>query len=285
MADHDPKLAKALKQVREELASAAKHQQAENERQRNGGSSRFRLFGRKINVHNEPYRLVSHQREESQKSKLDAEMVRWTGVVAIYTRALVFVGVLGTMVGVATLWVIKGQLVAMETDQRLWIDIAKIVVAKDVVFYSEGAYIELGIELSNAGKAPALTIDPWISPYIENGFGVSGAPKRFTKPEMRPIDQGKNILFPNIPIQRTVTGFVPANQIDQVLKTENRWFDVTIDLCVDYRYPTATISPKTCHILKLVRIDGKIIQLAKPLGAIAKDSLKVTYFPFGGLAY
>ena len=115
MSADSKRLLRALKNIREDFARTAKRQKADYERQCGGGFFLFRFFRRKVSTHNEAYRFVSYQDEENQKSKLDAEMVRWTRAVARYTKALVIVGVLGTAVATGTLWAIKGQLEEMKS--------------------------------------------------------------------------------------------------------------------------------------------------------------------------
>ena len=225
-------------------------------------------------------RSAAKKQENSQdrSSRRTATATVW---IALLTVAVLIVGGLQYITFDRQLSVMRGQLDAMEADQRPWIDIAKISVAKDVEFYGEGGFIELSIELTDAGKGPALMVDPWISPYIE---GMTGGAKRFTKPGFRHLDQAKNILFPGLPVQRTVSGFVPADQINQALKSGIP-YQVMIDVCVDYGYTASNKPHQTCHIMTLVNSYGKTNILPDPLAPIAKEFLKITYFPFGGLAY
>ena len=119
MAGESPELAKALKQVREELNRAAKDQQAENRRRKRKQPFFDRFFSRReVDGGRTSSKYIPSPTQQNQKSQLDIEMVRWTRAVASYTRWLVIVGAVAAGITYFTLKAIQGQLTEMASTGR-----------------------------------------------------------------------------------------------------------------------------------------------------------------------
>lgn len=164
MSVENKRLLRALENIRQQFARAAKRQEAHNKRQRRKG--RFRFFSR---VNNEPEGLTAYQREQDQKSKLDADMVLWTRAVARYTRALVFVGVIGAVIAAGTLWAIKDQLNATFNDERPWIKVEGMIDKTfpiPIDLSSPIKPITFIAKLTNTGESPAFNVRIWASTFI-----------------------------------------------------------------------------------------------------------------------
>lgn len=126
MAEDEAKLARALKQVREELNRATKDKQAENKRRDRKQSffARFVPF-RKVDGGRASGKHVPAPAQQKQKSQLDIEMVSWTRAVAGYTKWLVVVGAVAAGIAYFTLNAIQGQLGEMQATGRQTDDLIK----------------------------------------------------------------------------------------------------------------------------------------------------------------
>jgi hypothetical protein len=165
-ADRDG-LVNALKNIREEFTRAAKRQQRDYERQKNGGF--FRRIGRRVGIYGEPNGPTPYHGKQDQKRKLDADMVLWTRAVARYTKALVIVGAIGATAAIGTAWIIKGQLDAQEADQRPWIKVDVDLVAGSLLRSSQAGRaltLPLDIQVKNVGKSPAFKIRSTVRGFL-----------------------------------------------------------------------------------------------------------------------
>ncbi len=123
MQDEKGPVARALQKLREQ----AEHYEASHKKRANRRFFLSRFFARKINIDSLPIEEGAAKNKKDYENKLDNDdMVRWTATVAKYTKWLVVVGGVGTFVALCTLWVIKGQLDEMQTEQRPWIGRPKV---------------------------------------------------------------------------------------------------------------------------------------------------------------
>src|SRR5262249_2807960 len=106
----------------------------------------------------EEYRRRNKEREASQRNKVHSFRVSW--LWSTPSDRIALLGAISTaalaLVAVWQLWVLRGQLTAMENDQRPWVYITTPVTMITPFHFDEtGGHVSLQFTLKNVGKTPA----------------------------------------------------------------------------------------------------------------------------------
>lgn len=119
------------------------------------------LHGEVVAKHEEYVSLtrgVYSQPDETEREHKANErsMRRSTWVIAVFTIVLGAVGIIGAVISAQTLYAIRGQLEAMESDQRPWVKLDSLELKSGLIFDSSGLAFNLGYKLENVGHSVAL---------------------------------------------------------------------------------------------------------------------------------
>jgi len=246
----------------EQFTSAANRQQRDYSGQQGGRV--FHWVGRLLGLYSEPECSISDQSEQDQKRKLDADMVLWTRFVARYTKALVFVGVVGLIIAAGTLWAIKGQLDVMENDKRPWLN-ADISINKRIEITewgtSRGIRVPLKLAMKNYGQVPAvnirISVSAWPHPGTIKRAEILSLQKKACDQAIEVSDNdptGGIALFPSESTIADAEANISGNALYKD-GTPTLW---AIFGCVDYTYGDRKHGQTGFNYLLGKNIDGQV---------------------------
>jgi len=108
---------------------------------------------------------------DTEQDNIDRTIAAWTAVVGIYTRRLFWATAVLAVISGGTLWAIKGQLDAMQFDQRPWIKVEVLpgrLVVERLPTDKDGPVIFFfpHLKMTNIGKSPAFNTTFSFDTYV-----------------------------------------------------------------------------------------------------------------------
>jgi hypothetical protein len=213
---------------------------------------------------------------------------RFAGLVAIFTLCLV-------VVSYCQLNAIRGQLTAMEADQRPWIK-ANVEIGGPLQFPPNGiGILPLKITLTNAGKSPALNIRPAIWAFIPSRTRKDMHAEwqhRCENLRAEPLDNPARgfVLFPGDHSTLEEAGLGPISAIavtsDEIRSAPidedgKKILNISIYGCFDYLAPSRELHHQTgvasqvMRVIKRKRLPVMFTSSIHPIGTIEAGSLRL----------
>jgi hypothetical protein len=142
-----------------------------------------------------------NRRRSSKKSETphqinERTMARWTRHVGVFTLALVLVGIVSALIFWRQLAVMQGQLDAMATDQRPWVQIKPTSIGP-FSFAESLVNFQMTVVFVNTGKSPAINVRQWseMLPGSKNYFNEQNDFCAIAETTQR--DANNPTVFPN----------------------------------------------------------------------------------------